>query len=164
MSKDLTLPDTFHAPDTHEIRELQAEDVDDVLRVRKEAFREFGPWYTITNEEGFKSGMMSRIGRNDVKVFVAIKSGRPVGYVYCQIREDSRAQWGTRASIRNISVIPEYRKMRVGSALMAHALSFLRENKVSKLGTVTETAEDFYEKMGFKVDTKFVRVRKWLSR
>lgn len=72
MSKDLTLPDTFHVPRTHEIRELQVEDIDEVLKVRKEAFKEFGPWYSITNEEGFKQRMRSRIGRNDVKVFVAI--------------------------------------------------------------------------------------------
>ncbi len=108
--------------------------------------------------------MEDRIGRDDVKVFVAVKNDRPVGYVYCQIREDSRARWGTHASIRNISVLPEYREMGVGSALMARALDFLRKNSVQKLGTVTETAEGFYKKMGFRVDTRFVRVRKRLSR
>lgn len=68
------------------------------------------------------------------------------------------------ASIRNISVLPERRNLGVGSALMTRAFGFLRRSGVQIVGTVTETAEGFYEKMGFKVDARFVRVRKWLSR
>ena len=154
MSKDLKLPDRFVLPGKHEIREHRLEDIDDLLRIRKETFKEFGSWYNITNEEGFKQGMRSRIGRNDIKVFVAIKNDQPVGYVYCQIHSDNRA------SIRNISVLPNYRKRGVGSALMARALDFLRKNRVQRLGTVTETAESFYKNVGFKVEKRFVRVRK----
>ena len=160
MSKNLTLPERFNAPNTHEVRELQVEDVDGVLRVRKEAFKEFGPWYSITNEEEFKDRMRSRIGRNDVEVFVAIKNGRPVGYVYCQIRESNRAC----GDIRNISVLPDDRRMGIGSDLMTRAFDFLRKNGVQIVQTVTETAEGFYEKMGFGVDARFVRVRRWLPR
>ena len=89
-----------------------------------------------------------------------IKKAHPIGYVYCQIREDSRAWWGTDASIRIISVLPEHRNLGVGSALMASAFDFLRKNGVQIVGTATETAEDFYKKLGFKVDGRYVQVRK----
>jgi len=41
MSKDLTLPDIFSRPKTYEIREHRLEDLDDLLMIRKEAFKEF---------------------------------------------------------------------------------------------------------------------------
>ena len=47
---------------------------------------------------------------------------------------------------------------------MACSFNFLRKNKVQTVSTVTETAEGFYRKVGFKMDAKFVRVRKWLSK
>ncbi len=156
MSKDLTLPDRFIPPETYQIRERRLEDIDDLLRIRKEAFKEFGPWYN-TNEAGFKQRMMSRIKRNDVKVFMAFKNRQPVGYVTCQIKADNGA------SIRNISVLPDWRNKSVGSALMARAFNFLRKNRVQRLGTGTETAEGFYKKLGFKVEKRYVRVRKYIN-
>ena len=158
ISKDLKLPDRFAFPKTLQVRELQVEDRDALLEVRKETFKEFGPWYSVTDEEGFKNRMKERIGRKDVKVFVATKDDRLIGYVVCGITGDNRA------SIGNISVLPDHRRMGVGSALMARSLDFLRKNKIQTLKTVTETAEGFYKKVGFKEDARFVRVRKSMSR
>jgi len=104
-------------------------------------------------------GMKERIGRDDVKVYVAIKNGQPIGYVYCQTWKDNKY----RASVRNISVLPKFRNMGVGSALMARSFEFLRKNAVQPVRTVTETAEGFYKKVGFKEDARFMRERKWIS-
>jgi ribosomal protein S18 acetylase RimI-like enzyme len=158
MSKDLKLPDRFAFPKTLQVRELQAEDLDEVLKVRKETFKEFGPWYSVTDEEGFKPRYKERIGRKDIKVFVATKDDRLIGYVVCRITGDNTG------SIGNVSVLPDHRRMGVGSALMARSLVFLRKNNIQTLKTVTETAEGFYKKVGFKEDARFVRVRKSISR
>lgn len=159
MSKDLWSDEGLSVPRNVSVRELKDSDLDDLLNVRKETFRELGPWYSVTDDAKFKMGMRNRIGRDDVKVFVAVKDGKLIGYVVCQIRKDNEV----RADIRNISVLPGYRNMRVGSALIANAYDYLRESKVKTVSTVTETAEPFYRKVGFKVDARFVRVRKLLT-
>ncbi len=81
-----------------------------------------------------------------------------IGYVVCRITGDNTG------TIGNVSVLPDHRRMGVGSALMARSLDFLRKNNIQTLKTVTETAEGFYKKVGFKEDARFVRVRKSISR
>jgi len=156
MSKDLTLEKRRVRQQKHEVRELRFEDLDQLLKVRREAFREFGPWYAKPDAEAFKKRMKNRIGRDDVKVYVAATNDQVIGYVVCTISETDK----TLGDFRNISVLPEYRNMGFGTALMNRAFDYLREHKVQTATTVTETAEGFYEKVGFKVDKKFVRVRR----
>ena len=159
MSKDLTNPDIFHGANTHEIRELHVEDLDQLLGVRRGSFKEFGPWYHKQDAERFKRGMKNSIGRDDVKVFVASEDGQVVGYIVASIRETNK----TNSVIRVIAVLPEYRNRGVGAALMIRSFSYLRGNSVKRVSTVTETAEGFYRKMGFEEDARFVRVRKWIG-
>jgi len=156
MSKDLTLEEPRVRQEKHEIRELRFKDLDRLLRVRREVFREFGHWYAKPDAEVFKTRMKNRIGRDDVKVYVAITNNQVIGYVVCTISETDK----TLGDFRNISVLPEYRNMGFGTALMNRAFDYLREHKVQTATTVTETAEGFYRKVGFKVDSKFVRVRR----
>jgi len=160
MSKDLRAAESFTLSEKLRIRELQVEDLDQLLRVRRESFREFGPWYSEPDSEEFKQGMKKRIGRDDVKVFVATADNQVIGYVVCSIRETNRAN----GDIRVVCVLPKYRNSGIGTALMARSFNFLRKNKVQTVNTVTETAEDFYKKVGFKADKRFVRVRKWISK
>jgi len=156
MSKDLSTAGLFAPQKKYEIRELTNEDLDQLLGVRREAFREFGPWYAKPDAEAFKKRMKNRIGRDDVKVYVATTNNHLIGYVVCTISERDK----TLGDFRNISVLPEYRNTGFGTALMNRAFDYLRERKVRTATTVTETAEGFYEKVGFKVDKKFVRVRR----
>jgi len=156
MSKDLTLEKPGVRQEKYEIRELRFEDLDQLVRVRREAFREFGPWYAKPDGEAFKKRMKNRIGRDDVKVYVAVANNHVIGYVVCTISETDK----TLGEFRNISVLPEYRNMGFGTALMNRAFYYLWEHNVQTATTVTETAEGFYEKVGFKVDMKFVRVRR----
>lgn len=156
MSKDLTLEKTRVRQQKHEIRELRFEDLDQLLKVRREAFREFGPWYAKPDAQAFKKRMKNRIGRDDVKVYVATTKNQVIGYVVCTTSETDK----TRGDFRNISVLPEYRNMGFATALMNRAFDYLREHKVQTATTVTETAEGFYKKVGFKVDDNFVRVRR----
>jgi len=158
MSKDLRAAESFTLSEKLRIRELQVEDLDQLLRVRRESFREFGPWYSEPDSEEFKQGMKKRIGRDDVKVFVATADNQVIGYVVCSIRETNRAN----GDIRVVCVLPKYRNSGIGTALMARSFNFLRKNNVRTVSTVTETAEGFYKRAGFKVDARFVRVRKWL--
>jgi ribosomal protein S18 acetylase RimI-like enzyme len=160
MSKDLGQAENSSVPKNVEIRELQVQDLDQLLVVRRRSFEEFGPWYSKPDAEAFKNRMRNRIGRDDVRVDVATISNSVIGYVLCSIDETKR-ETGT---IRNISVLPEHRRKHIGTALMASAFSFLRKNNVKTVDTVTETAEEFYRKVGFRVDARFVRVRKWLSK
>lgn len=159
MSKALASAKPILSHENYEIRELRAEDLDQLLKVRREAFIEFGPWYAKPDGEAFKKRMKNRIRRDDVKVFVAIIDNQVIGYVVCNIMETHN----TLGDIRNISVLPRHRNRDVGTALMNCAFNFLRMNKVQTVCTVTETAEGFYEKVGFKVDKRFVRIRKQIQ-
>lgn len=159
MSKDLTIPDRFAVCGSYKIRELKVEDLEQLYRVRTESFKEFGPWYSASDAESFKRGMKNRIGREDVKVFVAEENKHIIGYVVASIRET----YETDSDIRVIAVLPEHRNKGVGTTLMVHSFTHLKRNGVKKASTVTETAEDFYRKIGFKVDARFVRVRKMLD-
>jgi ribosomal protein S18 acetylase RimI-like enzyme len=159
MSRSLESVDRFALPEGVTIRELQMGDLDELLTVRRESFREFGPWYSRPDGDAFKRHMGERIGRDDVRVCVAVMDNAVIGYVVCSVDETV----GERGTIRNVSVLPERRNRGVGTALMVSALDFLRRRNVKTVDTVTETAEGFYRKVGFKVDARFVRVRKWLS-
>lgn len=159
MCKNLAIKEDLVYPDGVVIRELRVEDLDQQLRVRRESFKEFGPWYAKADGERFKRGMRRRIGRDDVKVYVAAVDDQVVGYVVCRIGEPDKST----AVINVICVLPEYRNRRIGTGLMARAFRFLRQNSVQRLEVVTETAEGFYKKTGFKEDARFVRVRKRLS-
>jgi len=156
MSKDLALAEKMSYQREHEIRELRVEDLDQLLRVRREAFREFGPWYAKPDGEAFKKRMKSRIGRDDVKVFVAVTGNQVIGYVVCTLSETNE----TLGDVRNISVVPKHRNKGVGTALVNSAFRFLKAKQVRNVETATETAEGFYRKVGFRVDKRFVRVRR----
>ena len=156
MSRNLASVEASSHVEKQETRELKPEDLDQLLGVRREAFREFGPWYSKPDGEAFKQRMKNRIGRDDVKVFVATMRNRVVGYIVCCISEIDR----TKGDIRNISVLPEFRNLGIGTALANRAFDFLKMKDVISVETATETAEGFYKKVGFKVDNKFVRVRK----
>lgn len=144
MSKDLTSTEIFNLSEEYSIRELQVEDLNQLLRVRRESFKEFRPWYSEPDGERFKLGMKNRIGRDDVKVFVAIRDNQVIGYVVCNIRN------GTSSGIRVICVLPDHRNKGVGTNLMARSFNLLRNNKVQIVSTVTETAEGFYKKLDSK--------------
>ena len=102
MSKDVTSTESYALPEKLRIRELQVEDLDQLLWVRRESFREFGPWYSKPDGEGFKRRMKNRIGRDDVNVFVAITDNQVIGYVVCSIRETN----SENGDVRVICVLP----------------------------------------------------------
>jgi len=156
MSKDLTSGKSLVQRQNCDIRELEVGDLDQLLTARREAFKEFGPWYAKPDGEAFKKRMENRIGRDDVRVFVALINHQVIGYVVCSISETDKAF----GDFRNISVVPKHRNKGVATALMNHAFDFLKRNDVRTACTATETAEGFYEKVGFKVDKRFVRVRR----
>jgi N-acetylglutamate synthase-like GNAT family acetyltransferase len=103
--------------------------------------------------------MENRIGRHDIKVFVAAIGNQVTGYVVCSISETDKAS----GDIRVICVLPEYRSTGVGTALISQAFDFLRANNVRRVHTVTETTEGFYKNVGFNVDKSFVRPRKQIQ-
>ena len=158
MSKNPKSIEVSRIPEKYGIRKLRAEDLDQLLKVRREAFKEFGPWYSKPDGEGFKRRMRSRIRSDDARVLVAVMNNRVVGYVVCSVSETDGSGW----DIRNISVLPRYRNSGVGTALINRAFNFLKSKRIETLSTATETAEAFYEEVGFKVDKRFVRVRKWI--
>ncbi len=84
--------------------------------------------------------------------FIASKNGERVG-ITTTIRFDSLG-W-----IGNVIVNQNYRLMGIGSNLVKHAMDYLRSQSVRTIGLYSYMDTiPFYEKIGFKSNTRFIRL------
>jgi amino-acid N-acetyltransferase len=59
--------------------------------------------------------------------------------------------YGTDALLRSVAVPPELQKRRIGDRLVDYMIAFARLKGVKRIVLLTETAEKFFAKKGFKV-------------
>lgn len=92
----------------------------------------------------------------DARLIVASRAGRPVGYAMVRVG-DGPATWdvGERlAELETLSVVPEERGARVGSALVEAAARFGRERGAERLSVALAQTNDgalrFYQREGFR--------------
>ena len=88
---------------------------------------------------------------------VATDKGAVVGMVYMTIEEDSAnevAKGYKHVSVDEISVLPEYSRIGIGSLLMSEVENWAKSKNIYEISTLTydfnKPAINFYEKNGFK--------------
>ncbi len=93
----------------------------------------------------------------NAKIFLAIYESEVVGYVYILIKDLPNhpiVQPGKIISVEQLTVSPSVRRMKVGSRLMNAAEHFAKSkgflNLQLNVWKFNETAEKFYEKVGYK--------------
>jgi predicted N-acetyltransferase YhbS len=132
-----------------EIREILASDIDDIC-------------YLINNELGYTDVKVKELslriekmkGDGSYFIFVAVTDGRVVGYIGARTMIGFEMD-GTGAAIIALAVAKEYQNKGIGSALVKHTETFLKE-KIPDLivfvvnsGLHRSGAHLFYEHNGY---------------
>lgn len=88
-------------------------------------------------------------------LFVAVLEAETIGFISGELREGSPTfQPNTWASVDDVYVVPEYRSLGVGKALLENVKSWAREKNASgislQVAATNERGRRFYEKLGFR--------------
>ena len=88
-------------------------------------------------------------------LFVATSEGQTVGFISGELREGSPTfRPKTWSSIEDVFVLPEYRSLGLGHALVDHVSSWAKRkgaNGVSlQVAAANERAREFYTELGFR--------------
>jgi ribosomal-protein-alanine N-acetyltransferase len=113
--------------------------------------RRHGPVGGCPWTERVMADIAAHLARPDVTTFVAEKSGRVIGYAAAQIRPDGQSDVGV---VSYNAVDPGFRGLGVGTSLLQHVMSYLKQQGARVLEVVTldtdEPARRLYERMGFQ--------------
>ena len=140
------------------IRDASPDELDDVARVTKEAYKQYrdimppDAWKNYAKDQGDVRG---RFGK--AEIMVAEVNGRLAGTVtlYSKNSEPTEMGWLRGwAAVRLLAVHPKYRGLGIGRALMEEVLRRCRERGIRTVGLHTNPGMDIavglYERMGFK--------------
>ena len=106
-------------------------------------------------EEGYAWFLGTQLRRPDVAVFVAERGGEVLGYVYAAVEPHSWKELRDEAGfIHDIVVDERGRRAGMASALMGHAIEWLRERGMPRvvLGTADKNhaAQRLFSALGFR--------------
>ena len=146
------------------IREAEAEELDEVEKLVKAAYREFQPLMPEEVWERWMANISETIQAPDGVLLVAGKQGRIVGAVkfYPDAGQAHQGQWPAGAGlIRLLAVAPVNRGRGYGRLLTQACLDRARKLSIPTIflytGTFMTAARQLYEKLGFKRAPEFDR-------
>ena len=152
------------------LRGVRPEDLRDFVRVYKRAYEGLEE-YAYTKNKQVKSyfrWMFSRdsegffVAETDAESFNSSESGK-IGFVMTDTNWFSPFEMKKVGEIHELFVLPEFRNMGVGTALISKAFEYMRlkERKVAELwvGHRNYSANKFYRKLGFEEKSPF---GKWI--
>jgi mycothiol synthase len=132
------------------------------LRMRNESFTEYDDFRPGTMEDMViweKSPEFDPVG-----MYIAEVKGKPVGRVQAYVDRERKEKKGF---VRELCVIPPYRRQGIGRALLATALSSLRERKMETAQSWSRddkpVVKHLLESAGFKVNRAFSTMRRDLG-
>ena len=79
--------------------------------------------------------------------YVGIENGDVVGIAGFEF-------YGDDALLRSVAVRPNVQSRGIGSKIVDHMLTVARQRKIHRVVLLTETAQKFFERKGFKVVTR----------
>ncbi len=126
-----------------------------VLRLKR-LNEEFDPLYTIRADapEVIKSYIESSFDNDKIIMLVAEYSGRVVGFLRAEIRSRLFYEPPFEGLITDLYVLPAYRRMKVGGALIDKLIELLKKQGIylvsAEFPPMNKIAVEFYENMGFK--------------
>ena len=134
------------------VEEASLSDLKDVISINESVLPENYPYYfyELLYENFGKAFLIARVG------------DKIVGYIMCRVENSFRFMgfkpgFQRIGHIVSIAVLPEYRRMGIGTELIIRALNSLKndykcrsvylEVRVSNIGAI-----NFYRRLGFKID------------
>ena len=114
----------------------------------------------LNNLDDSREGIDSFLRRNPETCFVAVDDDGVVGVIIS-------GHDGRRGYVYHTAVHPDYRRQGIGSNLVAHAMSALKQEGINKVAMLVfaknETGNAFWETEGFTPRTDVVYRNKELS-
>ena len=83
----------------------------------------------------------------NIQLFGAYHNTKLIACVGVELYDNS-------ALLRSLAVIPEYRKEGIGKILSEYIENYCKQNSVNELYLLTETAEHYFEKLGYKIQDR----------
>ena len=148
-------------PAEYSIRRFVSEDLGRLQEITVDSFegvsidrnmeREFGAFGEGTWADRKAAAIVEDCRLQPDGVFVAVHAGEPalvVGYITTRLQKVSRIGW-----IPNMAVDPAHQAHGLGHALLAHAISYLREQgmEIAKIETLEQNpiGQKLYPRLGF---------------
>ncbi len=135
------------------VERAREEDLKELARVYLEGYRGLEE-YAYTHPDDVDAYMSWLWRRDREGIFVARANSRIVGFVAGDANWFSKREHRKVGAVHEIVVLPEYRGMGVGSALMERVLSYFRERGLHTaelwVGDENYSALDFYRQLGFR--------------
>ncbi len=140
------------------IERARREDLKDLTDIYLEGYRGLEE-YSYTHPEDVKAYMDWLWRRDPEGIFVAKVEGRKVGFVAGDANWFSKRARRNVGAIHEIVVLPEFRGLGIGKALMTKVMEYFREKKLDTaelwVGDENFRALEFYRKLGFKEEGRY---------
>jgi ribosomal protein S18 acetylase RimI-like enzyme len=140
-----------------EIRIAQYSDVKNpelVVNLQNEVFR------GLTGRPVTKEELLHWMKNMDFECFIAFSDGLAVASSFCEIKQVEGKKHGW---IYGLGVLPAFRRKKIGTALLAAILNYLKARRANVVFLETDYGsyeQRFYESAGFQVDSRLVCLRK----
>ena len=135
------------------IERAREEDLEDLVKVYLEGYRGLEE-YSYTHPMDVRAYMNWLRRRDKEGMFVARAGGRIIGFVAGDANWFSKREHRRVGAVHEIVVLPEYRGMGIGHALMDRVLNYFREKGLHLVelwvGDENYRAIEFYRNLGFK--------------
>jgi len=103
------------------------------------------------DQAGYASFLASQLDEDEAIVYVAVRRGHVVGYVYAAVEPLSWKELRDEAGfIHDLLVVDDARRLGVGEALLEQALEWLRERVLLGTAAQNDTARRLFERRGFR--------------
>ena len=91
-----------------------------------------------------KETLENCINKDDILFYVVETENKIIGFSIVNLNKSLG-----KAEIENIYVLPEYRKNKIGTAILDEILRELKNRKYNNVNCLADEATEFYEKYGF---------------
>lgn len=140
------------------IERVKKEELPKLIDIYLKAYRGLEE-YAYTHPEDVRSYLHWLWNRDSEGFFVAKDGDKIIGFVAGDANWFSKREKKKVGAIHEIVVLPEYRGMGIGKALMERVLNYFKEKGLDTaelwVGDENERAIEFYKKFGFEESGRY---------
>lgn len=132
-----------------EIRKAKKEDAEQVWNIGNHV----SEFKTAENVVLFwpKATLENCVDKEDVLFYVVEEENKIIGFSIVNLNQSLG-----KAEIENIYVLPEYRKNKIGTAILDEILRELKDRNYNNVNCLADEAIEFYKRYGFTKGKDFV--------
>ncbi len=145
MKHELKTVSSFENPDIQIKKYSEVKNPNSVIHLQNEAFQ--GLIGRPVTKEEFLFWLKNAL----FKCLIAFLKDKPAGSAFCELEKEKKGT-GKHGWIYGLGVLPEYRRLKIGTVLLSSVLSFLKEAGAEYVLISTDYEsyqQRFYESAGF---------------